>query len=104
MSVACSLSWESIQFVSGRCEFLFSMRKSVEICGHPLSVTGRLCRVVRLRDEYHDFIDDPGAFLAGAATRRQFPGNLFTLIQRLPDPTPRFAYHLEWDTAAVLPL
>jgi hypothetical protein len=80
------------------------MRKAIEICGRPLSITGRLRRIVRLRDEYHDFVDDPSEFLGRLVAHRPRAGNLFTFIQPVPNRTPRFAYHLEWDAAAVLPL
>jgi hypothetical protein len=80
------------------------MTTSLEIGGKALTITGRISHVVRLRDEYHDFVDNPGEFLASLTSHRQFRGNLFTFIQRVSDRTPRFSYHLEWDAAAVLPL
>ncbi|HEY5742752.1 MAG TPA: hypothetical protein VIS99_09435 [Terrimicrobiaceae bacterium] len=80
------------------------MTTSPEICGHPVTVTGRISRIVRLRDEYHDFVQNPDEFLAALGSQRHLHGNLFTFIQRVPDRTPRFPYHLEWDAAAVLQL
>jgi hypothetical protein len=80
------------------------MTTSLEIDGKALTITGRISRVARLRDEYHDFVDNPGEFLASLTSHRQFCGNLLTFIQRVPDRIPQFSYHLEWDAAAVLPL
>jgi hypothetical protein len=80
------------------------MATPFQISGRPVAVTGHFSRVVRLRDEYHDFIDNPGEFLAELSSRREIHGNLLTFIQRVADRTPRFTYHLEWDAAAVLQL
>ena len=80
------------------------MKANVEICGHPITVAGRLARVVRLRDEYHDFVQRPDEFLETLASQAGGSGNLFTFIQTVADRQPRFPYHLEWDAAAVLPL
>ena len=80
------------------------MKTNVEISGHPITVVGRLVRVVRLRDEYHDFIQRPEDFLTALAAHPRGSGNLLTFIQSVADRTPRFPYHLEWDAAAVLPL
>jgi hypothetical protein len=80
------------------------MATCFQIRGCPVVVTGNFARVVRLRDEYHDFIDNPGEFLTELTSRREIHGNLVTFIQRVTERTPRFNYHLEWDAAAVLQL
>lgn len=67
-------------------------------------MTGRLSRIARLRDEYHDFVQSPAQFIASLSSTRPPRGNLFTFIQRVPDRAPRFDYHLEWDSIAVLQL
>jgi hypothetical protein len=78
------------------------MTTSFEICGHAVTTTGRLSRVARLRDEYYDFLSNPAEFLGALTSHQDLPGNLFTFVQRVADRTPRFCYHLEWDSAAVL--
>ena len=34
-----------------------------DIVGHAVRVDGRVARVVRLRDEYYDFVESPQAFV-----------------------------------------
>ena len=71
------------------------------------AVAIRRCGLVRLcslRDEYYEFVEDPMAFLGELKSNRLVNADLFTFIQSIADPEPRFPYHLEFDTAAVLSL
>lgn len=68
-----------------------------------LASNGFLCRTVRLRNEGYDFVDDPEALLSRIA-RSDMRADLVTFTQSIADPTPRYAYHQEWDTLAVLPI
>src|SRR5258706_2564849 len=74
------------------------------INGKQLTVTRGLFRICRLRDEYYEFVHDPSDFVRQIKACGKPAANVFTFIQELTDPIPRFAYHLEWDSAAVLNL
>ena len=72
-------------------------------CGKHIRIDGRLIRIARLdADKYH-FLDDPEATLDGlrnCGTRI----DLFTFMQRLTDPQPKYQYPMEWDNLAALPV
>jgi hypothetical protein len=95
-----------LQPATARCFHPDSLRmsKQLRIDPHVLSVAGRLVKVARLRDEYHEFVDNPPAYIPALARSGVPCGHVFTFIQPVPDRTPRFNYHLEWDYAAVLPV
>jgi hypothetical protein len=75
--------------------------QNLSIAEDPVAVTGRLLRIARLRNEHYDEVPDPAAFISGLASGGTRP-DLFTFIQPIPDRSPRFPYHLEWDHAAVM--
>jgi hypothetical protein len=75
----------------------------LEICGRGLKVQGLLTRVARLDAEKYQFLDDPEAVLEGlrkCGTRV----DLFTFMQRLPETSRKYAYPMELDNLAVLPV
>jgi hypothetical protein len=57
-------------------------------------------RVARLEDEHFDNVRDPYAVV----TALRAHADIFTFWQRIPNTEPRFPYHVEFDTVAVLPL
>jgi hypothetical protein len=67
-----------------------------------IRVQGRLIRIARLAAEGYEFLDDPGATLAGL--RRGPRVDIFTFVQELPETTPRHGYPLEWDNVAAVPI
>jgi hypothetical protein len=75
----------------------------MNICSRDIKAEGRLIRIARLdADKYH-FLADPEPLLEGlrkCGTRI----DLFTFMQRLPDTSPKFAFPMEWDNLAVLPV
>ncbi len=77
------------------------MKQSI-IETHPVSTTGRLFKVARLRDEYHDWVQDPAEFANALASQRV--ADAFTFLQPITDRVPHHGYHLEWEHAAVLQL
>lgn len=80
------------------------MIRYIETEGHTLAVSGRVLRIARLRDEYHAFVTDPAAFAERLSAGDGRRADLFTFIQPIPDPAPRFDYYTEYDHAAVLRL
>jgi hypothetical protein len=72
------------------------------ISGKDTTVSGRFIRIASVSEGY-DFVDNPDGFLAalresGAAV------DLFTFVQRLSDTSPRFAYAMESDNFAAVPV
>lgn len=75
----------------------------MKICGWEIKIQGRLLRVARLDADKYDFIDDPEPILSGL---RQCGArvDLFTFMQRINEPEPKFTYPMELDNLAVLPV
>ena len=73
------------------------------IDGLELSASGAICRIVRLRNEGYDFVDDVER-LCNSITASHLRADLFTFAQRIAEPEPKHAYYQEWDTQAVLPI
>jgi hypothetical protein len=71
--------------------------------GLAISVDGRTCRTARLSNEGFDFVDDPDR-LGNAILASALRVDLLTFVQRIAEPEPKYAYHLEWDPLAVLPI
>ena len=66
-------------------------------------ITGKLVRVMSLRDELMDIISDPDAIKTMSIEER-IPADIFTFTQQLPDLTPKYTFHMEWDNIAALPI
>ena len=81
------------------------MRKKalLTVCGRGIRVTGRFIRVASLDGEKYIFPDDPEALREGLRTTEERI-DLFTFLQRLPETSPQYTYHVESDNLAVLPI
>ena len=69
-------------------------------------INGRLLRVAEIFDEYWleaDTLPDPNHVLQNLR-RAHHNADLFTFSQRVPDTTPQFAFDMEWDNVAVIPV
>jgi hypothetical protein len=75
----------------------------MHICNKLAQIEGTLIRTARLDAEGYEFVDDPGAALSCLRDLRRRV-DLFTFIQKLSDPSPKFSYPMEWDNMAVLPV
>lgn len=62
-----------------------------------------VARLLALREEILDSIEDPEEVIA-EARRQRVPADILTFTEHLPDLTPRFNYRMEWDNLAVLPI
>ena len=67
------------------------------------SISGRVIRTARAADEWYVDIDDPEAIVS-TLRARNVGVDLFTFWQRPPHVEARFAYHIEQDSIAVLPV
>jgi hypothetical protein len=59
--------------------------------------------IARLEDEWYEDVHDPAAVVEFLNGNRDVKADLFTFWQRLPDLTPRYSFHQEWDHIAALP-
>jgi hypothetical protein len=75
----------------------------VNVCGKDIHVQGRLLRIGRLDGDKYKFLDDPEPVLDGLR-RSDTRVDLFTFMQRLPETSPKYAYPMELDNLAVLPV
>jgi len=71
--------------------------------GKALEIDGRLVKTARLEDEAFEDLDQPEAFIE-QLQRSGVAADIFTFCQRLPYQTPRFAYPMDLESIAVLPV
>ena len=75
----------------------------MQVFGKDVRVQGRLIRIARFDGDKYNFPDDPEKVVDSlriCGTRI----DLFTFMQRLPNNPPKYAYPMEWDNLAVLPV
>jgi hypothetical protein len=75
----------------------------IKVCEKDVSVDGRLLRIARIDGEKYTSPEDPEKVIAelrACGTRV----DLFTFLQRPPETSPKYAYSMEWDNLAVLPI
>lgn len=79
------------------------MGNLIKVSGRNINVQGRILRVASIDGEKWRFLDDPESLIEGL---RQCGKriDLFTFLQRLPGGPPRYAYPMEMDNFAVLPI
>jgi hypothetical protein len=73
----------------------------MHIFGNDTLIEGKLIRIARLDAEGYDFVEDPEAVLKTLRDARDRV-DLFSFIQKLSDPTPRYNYPMEWDNLAAM--
>lgn len=66
-----------------------------------LSVVGIFPRILKLEAEYFEWISDPDTCIDQLKSM-DTGGDIFTFIQTLPDATPRYNFHVEYDSVAML--
>jgi hypothetical protein len=86
--------------VKGRTTFV----PSAAIDGRVVIVTGKWLKTAAIRDqEFVDVIGNPGSFV-DALKNSELKADLFTFIQRPPDASPKFGFHIEPDNYAAVPI
>src|SRR5262245_32813978 len=107
MSANSASSSETLRLVSRQTMVLGQPREisCAEICGQTYSLMRQgPARVVRLEDEWYEDVRDPGAVIDALRRARLVNADIFTFWQRPPDHAPKYAYHMEWEELAVLPI
>jgi hypothetical protein len=79
---------------------------STRIRDRRIIVTGKWTKIAAVQDE--DFtedeaVDDPEVFIT-MLKEGQLKADIFTFAQKLPEVTPRYGYHLEWENVAAIPI
>jgi len=76
------------------------------IQGRTVIVTGKRIEVAALKDEdlvEGEPVSTPESFVSDLR-HSDLKADVFTFAQRVPEVTPRYKYHLEWDNRAVIPI
>lgn len=79
---------------------------AAEICGRTIVITGNWLRRAAVKDEdlvEGEIVEDPYVFLD---EMRESPlrADVLTFAQKIPDSSPKYSYHFEWDNWAVVPI
>jgi hypothetical protein len=75
----------------------------ITVGGRKIKIAGRFLRIARVDGDRHRFLDDPEPVikaLKSCGTRI----DIFTFMQRLTEPEPKYSYPMEWENLAVLPV
>jgi hypothetical protein len=66
-------------------------------------VAGRFIKTALLRDEWLEEVENPESFI-GAMKKQDIRADLFTFWQKLPETEPKYAYYMERDPIAAIPI
>jgi len=72
-----------------------------EICTQQIKVTGRWVRIASLDADKYLFLDDASTVIEHLK-RSNHKIDLFTFLQRVSEPEPKYKYPMEWDNMAVV--
>src|SRR5258705_545158 len=75
----------------------------MKVCGRDIKIRGRLVRIAWPELDSYETLSDPEAVLEGLRKSR-VRVDLFTFMQAVPETSPKYAYPMEWDNLAVLPV
>jgi len=76
----------------------------VEISGQSFAITNGPLTIVRLEDEWYEDVNNPSAVIAALKERSRVNPDILTFWQRVPEIEPKYPYHTEWESLAVLPI
>ena len=75
----------------------------IKLNGKEFRISGKFVRVMSLREELLDTIEDPNV-LVSICKERNISADILTFTQHLPDLSPKFVFHMEWDNIAAVPI
>ena len=76
----------------------------IEIGGQTFTISRGPLAVVSLEDEWYEDVTDPESVVAALRQTSGLRADIFTFWQRMPEVTPKYSYHREWEDIAVLPI
>jgi len=75
----------------------------IEVAGKQIQIRGSVLKVARLDAEKFLFVDDPAPIIDGLKKSSKRV-DMFTFLQKVTERSPKYAYPVEWDNLAVLPI
>jgi hypothetical protein len=75
----------------------------MRLCDRDIVIEGRWIRTARLAGDGYEFLEQPEPTIAALRMRGRRV-DLFTFMQRLPETEPKYAYPMEWDNLAAVPI
>lgn len=75
----------------------------ITVSDRGVDIEGTFLRVARLHGDKYCFLDDPASFIEELRTCGHRI-DLFTFLQRVAEPSPKYPYPMEWDNFAALPV
>jgi hypothetical protein len=75
----------------------------IQINGRKIVISGKVVRTARLEEEWYEDVEDPAA-LAEELRRSGKGADILNFWQRLPETDPKFAYQMERDPVAAIPI
>jgi hypothetical protein len=79
------------------------MNSLIKVCEREIKVQGKVLRIARLHGDKYRFLEKPEPVIEGLR-KCGARVDLFTFMQRLPETSPKYAYPMEWDNFAALPI
>jgi hypothetical protein len=79
---------------------------SAQIDGRTVITRGRWLKMAVVESEEEvqgETVPEPSSFIS-QLKKSGLKADLFTFAQKVPDTNPRYTYHLEWDSKAVIPI
>lgn len=76
---------------------------SVRINNCTVITSGTFSKIAKVNEEWFIDIEDPQSFIKNL-TESKIKADIFTFWQRLPETKPKYAYYMEWDNYAALPI
>jgi hypothetical protein len=75
----------------------------IEILNKDIRIQGQLVKIARLEAEKYLFLEEPEPVIEGLR-KSGSRIDLFTFIQKVSEPKPKYGYPMEWDNLAALPI
>lgn len=75
----------------------------IKIENKELKIIGKLVKIIELKAEWDENIDDPEDFLKHLSNSG-VKADIFSFMQSLPESKPKFEYYMEWDSIAAIPI
>lgn len=75
----------------------------MQVDGKEIVINGKFSRIAKLNAEYYEPVNDPQSFVSDLMAAGPL-ADIFTFVQEIGPRAPRYDFHLEWDSIAVLPI
>lgn len=64
---------------------------------------GKLVKTAMIWEEWYEDVEDPESFV-NSLKQNRVKADIFSFFQRPPEIKPKFDYHMEWESIAVIPI